>query len=177
MALSVLADTLPKNRSVIRAKRLMTMMSLPLAAVVSTVYWSLVLLAPSLILPPSVDSPKDSSAPPKLAYISRDVDLMVHLFPALFLSIDFYLLEEKYFGMDVTSYAPLMSIVFAVWYSSWIEYLAVFNRRFPYPFLEHPFPTRVVIYAATATFGYMSFRLLNWWHSGKPVFGNVQKKS
>jgi len=159
-----------------------------------------VLLAPSLILPRSVDSPKDSSAPPKLAYISRDVDLIIHLFPALFLSIDFYLLEEKYVGMDVTSYAPLMSIVFAVWYSSWIEYLAVLNRRcecrnclceigvathaitwvthvVPYPFLEHPFPIRVAIYAAAATFGYMSFRLLNWWHSGKPILGDVQKKS
>jgi hypothetical protein len=104
---------------------------------------------------------------PKTRYIPPDVDLM---FPALVLLLDFYGLEEKYARKQVTFYAPLMSIVFAVWYGGFIEYLATFNHQYkcvscddnsnppftlfpanplavPYPFLECPFRNRVVIYA------------------------------
>ena len=58
-----------------------------------------------------------------------DLDIMLHLLPVFFLTTDFYLLEEKYVQKDVRFYAPGMTIVFTVWYSGWIEYLAVFNHR------------------------------------------------
>jgi len=118
------------------------------------------------------------------------------LFPALVLLLDFYGLEEKYARKQVTFYAPLMSIVFAVWYGGFVEYLATFNHQckcaschddlnlpftlfptnsfaVPYPFLECPFRNRVAIYAGGAALSYTSFRFLNLKHPGKPIFRDI----
>ena len=92
--------------------------------VVSVLYWSFI-----LILATAGGSPKDSTSTLSLPLIPLHVDLMVHVFPAVFVIADFYLLEEKYGQKDTTFYAPLMSFTFAAWYCGLIEYLAVFNRR------------------------------------------------
>jgi hypothetical protein len=161
--------------------------------VVSILYWSFILF---IILATAVGSPKDSTTTLNLPSIPLHVDLMVHVFPAVFVIADFYLLEEKYDQKDTTFYAPLMSFTFAAWYSSLVEYLASFNRRctcarariviltrnfplilpydffsVPYAFLEGPFRYRVIIYVVVAVLSCASFKQLNSWHPGKPIFG------
>lgn len=179
-ALSVLADFLPRSRAIVRAKRLTTMVALPTAVVVSGIYWSLILFAPSLILPPPPptsfsSSPKasDSNSPLNLVWIPLHVDLTVHLLPALFLIADFYLLEEKYTKRDVNTYGPIMTLLFGGWYVGWVEWLALYNHRYPYPFLNVPTAPRSAIYIGAAVGGYLAFRGLNALHHGSPGLDEV----
>ncbi|KAF8311304.1 hypothetical protein DL93DRAFT_2157349 [Clavulina sp. PMI_390] len=172
--LSLTADLLPKNKGVVRAKRLTTMVSLPIASAVSSIYWSLIFFAPDLILPPAKPSPGQSASPINLAWIPLHVDLIVHLMPAVFLVLDFYLLENKFGSEDVGKWAPAMLMVFALWYSGWVEYLNLFNHRFPYPFLDVAPQFRASIYLGALLLGYMSFRNLNSLHRGKSLLGNVE---
>ncbi|KZS99066.1 hypothetical protein SISNIDRAFT_480648 [Sistotremastrum niveocremeum HHB9708] len=161
------ADFIPSLAFAQRAKRLFLMISLPLAMVISSIYWGLLLTFPSLILPPLPSSePSSSSAAPALARIPLSLDLALHASPALSLVAEFFLMESKYSRHDVVYKAPIMACLFGLWYSNWVEYCAKYNGVFPYPFLtDNSLPGRIAIYVATTIIALTSFRGLNAIHS------------
>lgn len=100
-----------------------------MAVAVSGIYWSLILFAPHLILPPAPHAPEDSISPLNLMWLPLQLDITIHLLPAVFLTLDFYLLEGRYSKKDISTYAPIMAVVYTVWYVSLVEYLNLFNHQ------------------------------------------------
>lgn len=68
-----------------------------------------------------------SSSEKSLRFIPLEVDLSLHAVPALALSADFLLLERKFSRYETRYLAPLIVVLAAVWYGSWVEYCAGFN--------------------------------------------------
>ncbi|EGN95389.1 hypothetical protein SERLA73DRAFT_142019, partial [Serpula lacrymans var. lacrymans S7.3] len=88
MTLSFMMDVLPPSSILRSVKRTLLMVSLPLAIVVSAVYWSLLLLFPSLILQRKLESePSSSSQVPEIIRIPLNIDLALHAVPALTLLV------------------------------------------------------------------------------------------
>lgn len=146
MVLSLLCDLLPKISGLKQVKRLVFMISLPaclsirwhhpflinlqLAIVISTIYWSLITLAPSLILPPdttATSEPSSSTTAPVLFRIPLSMDLALHASPAITLFLDFVLFEKSYSARETTYGAPAVGMLSTVWYSWWVERCASIN--------------------------------------------------
>jgi len=176
--LAFVSDFLPRFRAIKTIKRRLLMLSLPIATVVSSIYWTLVSTAPHLILPPvKRTSPEFSSAaPPKHVSIPLQTDLVVHLFPSLMLLFEFFCMETKYGGNELTRDAGIMTVLFSIWYCGLVEYLAPLNNHYPYPFLDASAPTRAGIYLVASVLGYLSFRGLNMLHRGPPLRRRVGYK-
>lgn len=156
------------------------MIAMPLAVVISSIYWSLVLLAPQLILMENPLSTEPSSAAPVMMRIPLEVDLALHAAPGIALFLDFFLFEKRYSKKQALYGAPTISILSTLWYSSWVEYFAKFNGRcksysrlisspligesshlVPYPFLNDVVEVRYSIYAGATMLALVSFWLLN----------------
>jgi len=139
------------------------MIALPLAFVISSIYWTLLLLFPSLILQKmSTEQEPSSEAVPELLRIPLNVDLALHASPLISLLIDFFAFEKRYPAKHVKGVAPLVVLVSTIWYASWAEYCATFNGSFPYPFLtENDFNGRVIIYVSVAALAYACFCGIN----------------
>ncbi|KAF9521183.1 hypothetical protein BS47DRAFT_18165 [Hydnum rufescens UP504] len=157
--LSLLVDLFPGANLVISVKRTVLMGSLALSSVVSTIYWSLIALAPNLILRPIDTDPTQQV--PRLGYLPLDVDLALHAAPAVALLLEFFLLERKYSAFDVTRVAPFLLFTYSTSYCIWIEYTSTMNKTFPYPFLNTSLLNRLAIYISATLFAYISFRILN----------------
>jgi len=114
--------------------------------------------------------------------IPLNVDLALHAAPAIALALDFFLFEKRYTSYQVARVAPLTAILFGLWYVSWVEYCANHNGRcmslvscfsspslipdaVPYPFLEHPYYIRALVYVGAVVQAFLSFRFLNSLHS------------
>ncbi|KAL0573273.1 hypothetical protein V5O48_008680 [Marasmius crinis-equi] len=190
MASSVLLDLFPSSKAILTFKRALFMIAMPLAAVISSVYWMLLLLDPSLILQegePLTGDPLVNESIEKLVLvrIPLPVDLSLHLAPAVSLLLDFFVLEKKFEPREVKYTAPLVALAYTVFYGAWVEHCAKRNdglceinsyRRVaatsndfdppdPYPFLTlNPFSIRLVIYAGAGLFSYLSFAGLNRLH-------------
>ncbi|KAG1756523.1 FAR-17a/AIG1-like protein [Suillus paluster] len=167
MALSLGCDILPSFTALRTAKRASLMISLPLAFVISAVYWSLLLLFPSLILqrPLLGSEPSSSLAVPELIWIPLKIDLSLHLAPLVALLADFTFFEKKYTRKQVQIGAPLVVLVCGTWYTCWVEYCASYNNTFPYPFLtENPFNIRIGIYTFVSFLAWGCFCLINALH-------------
>lgn len=151
-----------------------------LAVTISSIYWSLLLFSPSLILPAA--TPTASNHTPALFRIPLSLDLALHAAPALFLLAHFYLLEPKFDRRSISRLSVLVSTIFAVWYSAWVENCAAYNgtcksllayRNYvmvqssflvPYPFLQVPFSRRIAIYLTATAFANACLRVLNVLH-------------
>jgi hypothetical protein len=102
------------------------MTAMPLAVVISTIYWSLVFFAPSLIF--IIDSTAEpTSAGPAVFRIPLEVDLALHAAPGITLFLDFFLFEKRYSKKQALYGAPVVAISAGVWYVSWVEYFATYN--------------------------------------------------
>ena len=158
--------------------------SAQLSVVVSSIYWTLLSLSPTLILQ-SIPHPNLANSVPFQLPLS--VDLALHASPVLTLVIDFVLFETKY-GNDTLSIAPLVLSTFAIWYGSWVEHCAKNNNgtcmfsqfklanaltlklcsspfTVPYPFLEKSsLNHRLMIYTGAAVLGYSAFLTINGLH-------------
>ncbi|KJA27534.1 hypothetical protein HYPSUDRAFT_35449 [Hypholoma sublateritium FD-334 SS-4] len=148
------------------AKRYVSMVALPVSVVISLIYWSLLLLFPSLIIPAmGADATGSSSAAPLLFYLPLHVDLSLHAVPAISLILDFFLFEKKYSQREV-GVAPFVAVAFASWYAIWVEYCSKMNGGiFPYPFLtENTQAGRIAIYIGATVFSLFSFNLINRLH-------------
>ncbi|KAI0724063.1 FAR-17a/AIG1-like protein [Cerioporus squamosus] len=167
MVLSVGCDIIPSSRFLKSAKRAFLMSALPLAIVISVIYWTLLLLLPHLILmpDPNASEPTSASAMPEPQRLPLSTDLALHAAPAVSLIIDFYFLERKY-PKSVSRYGSfVLAAVVGTWYACWVEYCASYNGFFPYPFLtQSPFNVRVVIYSGASLFAAVAFIAINALH-------------
>lgn len=161
-----------------------------LSVVVTSIYWTLILLFPSLILQaapaPAVASSSSETPTPALARIPLSLDLALHFAPAFSFLLDFFLFEKSYDPLAAGLGAATMSTAFGVWYAVWVEYCASYNgtcafyfillasnlyidnsffNSVPYPFLTlNPLPVRIVIYIIVTTIAFLSFRFINTLH-------------
>lgn len=170
MALSFLADLFPSVEVIRKAKRAVFMIAMPLAAVISTIYWGLLLFMPHLILRAPEQGEWQPNVPtddvPDLMRVPIKLDLALHAVPGTALIMDFFLFEVKYSKKTARYGGALVALLATVWYSCWVEYCASHNGIFPYPFLTfNPFPIRAAIYGAAGAFAYLVFQALNWVHT------------
>ncbi|EJD05826.1 uncharacterized protein FOMMEDRAFT_77644 [Fomitiporia mediterranea MF3/22] len=169
MALSLARDILPVNLCktlLMYAKRALFLIALPLSVVVTSIYWTLIVFFPTLILRRAPE-PSEPSAEgfDDLLRIPLSLDLALHAAPAITLLLDFFLFERSYGPRAANLGATVVSAVFSVWYAVWVEYCASFNGVFPYPFLtENTFPIRAVIYIVVTAIAFLSFHAINTVH-------------
>jgi hypothetical protein len=111
-----------------------------LAVTISSIYWTLLSIAPSLILPPPNEStsgepsaaidPDASDIDPHLLFrIPFSLDLTLHASPVIALLIDFYLLEDKFPRRAIRRTAPLLALAYGIAYGCFVEYCAASNGR------------------------------------------------
>ena len=84
--------------------------------VISLVYWTLILLLPSLIV-----LSDDLRLP-------LSIDLALHASPASALLVDFFIFDTKYEERELKYCVPFAATVFAVWYGLWVEHCAKNNN-------------------------------------------------
>ncbi|KZP24768.1 hypothetical protein FIBSPDRAFT_406409 [Athelia psychrophila] len=167
MVASLVTDIFPSFTAMRKLKRALLMTSLPLAVVISSIYWSLLLLFPSLILQTNPNS-EPSSSSDALVRIPVSVDLSLHAAPGLALLADFMLFQPKFSKNEARYAAPVLVTLLASSYGWWVEYCASINGTFPYPFLtENPFNIRVGIYGGAATLALVSFWIINSLHPNR----------
>ncbi|OAX43566.1 hypothetical protein K503DRAFT_680938 [Rhizopogon vinicolor AM-OR11-026] len=171
MVMSLGCDLLPSLTALRAAKRFCLMISLPLEIAISTVYWSLVLLFPSVILQHTSGSSVSPDVP-GLLYIPFQLDLCIHITPVVTLLADFLFFEKKYTKKQVRIGAPLAVLTSGACYASWVEYCATYNETceylyfLPYPLLtENPLDVRIGIYAFVSFIAWGTFYLANAIHS------------
>ncbi|KAF9264778.1 hypothetical protein L218DRAFT_1076233 [Marasmius fiardii PR-910] len=171
MAASVMLDLFPSSKVLLVFKRVVFMIAMPLATVISTVYWFLLLLVPAMILQESGQFSDDRAVSENieklaLVRIPLSVDLSLHLAPGVSLLVDFFVFEKKYGQKEVKLIAPVIALTYTVFYATWVEHCAEKNNgMFPYPFLTINPPTiRSVIYAGAGLFAFLSFTMLNRLH-------------
>ncbi|KAI0314269.1 FAR-17a/AIG1-like protein [Amylostereum chailletii] len=163
MALALVNDIFPQIPFVKQTKRAFGLLSLPLAFVVSTIYWSLIIFLPDMIIPqPGVPSGAPSAVAPPPLLLPLSTDLALHAAPFLSLLLDFFVFDRKFSKSEMVRTAPAMAVAMAVWYGSWVEHCASYNGVFPYPFLtENPLPIRVFIYAGATLLAVGVLHVLN----------------
>ncbi|OCH95044.1 hypothetical protein OBBRIDRAFT_788778 [Obba rivulosa] len=167
MAVALAADFLPSLNALKFLKRTLFMIAMPLAVVISSIYWTLLTVMPHLILRPDLGptTPTSSATVPALQRIPLKMDLALHAAPAISLLVDFLLFERKYPRLQARYGAIVVTAIAGIWYACWVEYCAQYNGVFPYPFLTHnPFNIRVAIYAGASGLALVSFWMLNTLH-------------
>ncbi|WVF72337.1 hypothetical protein IAT40_007150 [Kwoniella sp. CBS 6097] len=167
MLLSGLCDYFPGINVFKSIKRIFLLVSLPVELVISSIYWSIILLAPHLMLPPkpnmaSSPEPSSSGMEDGLFRIPLWMDMSMHLAPAVALIIDFFFLEKKFRPPASTIGAFILAATFGASYGVWVEHCASINGAFPYPFLTiMDLPGRVATYVGSTIGAYLVFRGLN----------------
>ncbi|KAF4614547.1 hypothetical protein D9613_002984 [Agrocybe pediades] len=164
MATGLLNDLLPVFGTI---KRSFMIIALPLSVVISSIYWSLIIFMPDLILQalPGDSAPSSSSDAPAPFRIPLSMDLALHAVPCISLILDFSFFEKKYTKYEV-KLAPIVAVVFSLWYTLWVEHCGKMNNGiFPYPFLtENPLNVRIGIYIGATLLSIFSFRAINALH-------------
>ncbi|KLO18909.1 hypothetical protein SCHPADRAFT_935750 [Schizopora paradoxa] len=169
MVVGIFSDILPSVQLLQSARRYLLRLALLLSVVVSSIYWSLVLFAPSLILMKDPRLSEPSSSGQSLVRIPLSIDLALHASPIISLLVDLFAFEAPYTKREATTGATISAALFGAWYASWVEYCALENKNFPYPFLNNPLPVRVTIYLVVVSISVLSFRGISALH------GNVYR--
>ena len=102
---------------------------LQVSIVVSSIYWTLLSVAPFLLLAedPGEATPSSSSETLALMRIPLNMDLALHAVPAVTLLIDFLVFERKHSAGAVRYGAPLAVVLSTVGYGSWAEHCAKYT--------------------------------------------------
>ncbi|KAJ7740719.1 FAR-17a/AIG1-like protein [Mycena maculata] len=162
MAVGLLEDFFPVIKGLRSIKRTLFMAGMPIATMVSSIYWTLLLTNPHLILQAIPGEPGEAST---ILVLPLRIDLALHAVPCLALLADFMIFEHRYGRKAILYAAPAITLICTLWYASWVEHCATKNRTFPYPFLTlNPFEIRLRIYAATGTLACLSLYALNALH-------------
>lgn len=175
MLFSLAADLAPSVSTFRHLKRTLLMLAMPLSFVVSSIYWSLLLFMPHMMLRPldAIEGfiqpdelvPSSSNAVPQLLRIPLPLDLALHAAPAISLLLDFSFFEKRYGKKRAFFGGIAVCTVAAVGYATWVEYCASYNGSFPYPFLtENPPEIRKAIYAGAASLAIVTFWIVNALH-------------
>jgi len=164
MFVGLLEDFFPSIKGVRAIKRGLFIIALPTATVVSSIYWTLLLSAPNLIVQ---KMPAGSGDSPMM--LPLRIDLCLHAVPCIALLADFMVFERKYGRKAIQYVAPVLTFLCTLWYGWWVEHCASRNGTFPYPFLTlNPFEIRLRIYAGAGTVACLSFYALNALHPKSP---------
>ncbi|KAI5987326.1 FAR-17a/AIG1-like protein [Pisolithus marmoratus] len=124
---SLVQDVFPSMRRYLHPlRRALSVVFLPMGFVVSSVYWSLRLFAPSLILFPADVSTTTSSPVHGLVKLPLLPDLAMHLAPVLSLLTDFVFFETKFSSRQM-AIAPVIMVAYATVYVAAVEYFAAQN--------------------------------------------------
>ncbi|KAJ6596782.1 FAR-17a/AIG1-like protein [Mycena vulgaris] len=158
MVVGLVEDFFPSIKGIRATKRALLIAAMPIATIVSSIYWTLLLTFPHLIL----RAMPEESAP---IGIPLRIDLALHAAPCIALLADFMIFERRY-GTTVIKYvAPAITLVCTLWYGWWVEHCASKNGTFAYPFLTlNPMEIRLRIYAGAGTLACLSFYALNALH-------------
>ncbi|KAG8967921.1 hypothetical protein FRC03_009056 [Tulasnella sp. 419] len=177
-AVCVASDLAPTSKVLSVLRRYLLMIALPLAVVVTSIYWSLIIFLPSLIVmgEPSNTEPTSSDMAPIMIRIPLDIDLVLHLSPLLAHLLQFFLLERKY-SKEQENKAPLLAALAGLWYVSFAEWCASYNKTFAYPFLNVPIWGRLMWYAGAVQIAISAFRIINRLHSGYPALASIYDSS
>ncbi|KAG8996924.1 hypothetical protein FRB94_011025 [Tulasnella sp. JGI-2019a] len=179
LATCLLCDFAPTVQRYARVRRLLVMVAMPLSVVISMIYWALILFMPRLIMQQASTEPSSDPLSQSGNVFGPDfriplpIDLALHLLPLATLTTHFFVTEEKYTPKVAGVWAPVTAALFAVWYAGFQEWCAAANGNFSYPFLNIPFPGRLVIYLATTVIAAGSFRMINSLHSGEPMIPSI----
>ncbi|GAA5828793.1 hypothetical protein JCM3766R1_003822 [Sporobolomyces carnicolor] len=119
---ALLKDTFPSVNLFARLKTMTSLIATPIEGFVALAYWGLMLLDPSLLVPPDPEF-----------YLPFKLDISIHGLPAIMLWVDFLCFSPPY-PKSARPFALSTSAVVA--YVSWMEFTASKNGRFPYPFLD-----------------------------------------
>ena len=98
--------------------------------VISSIYWTLLLFFPTLILRASESgklSATSSQQMPQLLRIPLSLDLALHAAPGTALLLDFFLFEAKYPKRQARYGGAVVAAIAGVWYAAWVEYCASYN--------------------------------------------------
>jgi len=175
MLISLASDLAPSVLTFRRLKRTLLMLAMPLSFVVSSIYWSLLIFMPHMMLRPVEATggfvqpdelvPSSSDAAPQLMRIPLPLDLALHAAPAISMFLDFTLFEKRYSKKQAFFGGIPLCTVAAIGYATWVEYCASFNGSFPYPFLtENPPEIRKAIYAGAGSLALVTFWIVNALH-------------
>ncbi|ORE06149.1 hypothetical protein BCV72DRAFT_292331 [Rhizopus microsporus var. microsporus] len=116
--LKILRYFVPTFSSLIYA--IVTNIATPMEGLISVLYWSMLLIDPRLLVPEDL---------PRIPLL---LDFTLHLFPAIFLWIDFLMFDIDF----VRSNAHVLVIYsFTLFYFIWSSYCHSKNGYWPYPFL------------------------------------------
>ncbi|KAL7283526.1 hypothetical protein ACG7TL_002960 [Trametes sanguinea] len=117
MVLSLGTDLVPTSSALRTAKRTLLMIALPVAIVVSVVYWGLLLFMPNMILmsDPETTTPTSSSRVPRPEQLPLQVDLAIHAVPAISMFVDFYFFESRYSKAASRWGVLVLSAVCSIW--------------------------------------------------------------
>ncbi|ERF75055.1 hypothetical protein EPUS_04837 [Endocarpon pusillum Z07020] len=99
-------------------KNLLSMTSAPLEVLISTLYWSLRLIDPALVVPPELELPLLP-------------DLGFHAVPSALLAIDLLFLSPPWTITALPAIGVSGAIAFAYWF--WLEVCYARNGFYPYP--------------------------------------------
>ncbi|KAI6045370.1 FAR-17a/AIG1-like protein [Pisolithus marmoratus] len=150
-------------------KRMLLMVALPLAFVVTSIYWSLYFFFPTLILRPENSFAGAQASPslvPKLLRPPIHVDMAMHVAPFATVLADFLAFERKLSRWQLNKSAPITLLLYGVLYACWVEYCSFHNGVFPYPFLTiNPPGLRAMVYACVTILAFISLKLLNCLHA------------
>ncbi|KAJ7470655.1 FAR-17a/AIG1-like protein [Mycena latifolia] len=161
MVLGLVEDFFPWIQGIKAAKRTLFIAAMPIATIVSSIYWTLLLTFPHLILQAM---PADAASSVTVGLPLR-IDLALHAVPCLALLADFMIFERRYGRKAIIYVAPPVALVCTVWYGWWVEHCASKNGTFPYPFLTlNPIEIRLRIYAGAGILACLSFYALNALH-------------
>ncbi|GAA5898141.1 uncharacterized protein JCM6883_000936 [Sporobolomyces salmoneus] len=119
---ALLKDVFPSINLFARLKTMTSLIATPVEGFVALMYWGLMLIDPSLLMPPDPEF-----------YLPFKLDISIHGLPAVYLWLDFLCFSPPY----PKAAKPLTLSASAVLaYVTWMEYAASKNGRFPYPFLD-----------------------------------------
>ena len=76
-----------------------------------------------------LEGPSSSPKIPHLVRIPLSLDLSLHAAPAISLLLDFFVLEKSYGPTAASLGATVMSAIFGIWYSAWVEWCAEENGQ------------------------------------------------
>ncbi|KAJ7710007.1 FAR-17a/AIG1-like protein [Mycena rosella] len=159
MVVGLVEDFFPSIKGIRATKRALFIAAMPIATIVSSIYWTLLLTYPHLIMQAM---PEDSAV---IIELPLRIDLALHAVPCLALLSDFMIFERRYGRKAITFTAPALTLVLIGWYAWWVEHCARKNGTFAYPFLTvNPIEIRCCIYAGVGTVACLSFYALNALH-------------
>ncbi|KAG0681590.1 hypothetical protein C6P40_001178 [Pichia californica] len=115
---------------------------LSLNFIVSSVYWSLKIFVPYLIISDEATFP-------------FSLDLKIHLMPLLCTAIDYFVYMRRWDIPYLTGYLIVTILTIAYWF--WLDYLITEDASYPYPFLNVETNLRIIIFAVISLVAFGSF--------------------